>query len=532
MVSDTRKRRRSRDRSPRARSRSRSKERSQRLSRRKDKSFRKRRRSSASSSSSSSDHGRNKSRERSRRSRSKDRNKKSKRSRSRSPDRRKRASNKDDSKSSKTSRDKKRDDSESASKKTKNDEKKDESKKEATGKDYEQNQLEEEMRKRKERIENWRKQRKAETLEKEAESDPNRKGWTLEDDEEDDAEDVNSENGDTGNENSTVTQDEDVDPLDAFMVQVDRQVSKQKQDGDKRKGITKSEKGKATVITTVVKKKIVAEADKQKSVSKGELMVNDEDAMEYSSEGEEEEDVLADPNNIGYKTKPKKELAAVDHSKVYYQPFRKSFYVEVPELAKLTPEEVEVMLQDLENIKVKGKNTPKPIKTWAQAGLSLKIMEVLKKCNYEKPTPIQAQAMPCVMSGRDMIGIAKTGSGKTLAFVIPMLRHVLDQPSLDRDDGPIAIIMTPTRELALQIHREAKKFCKPLSLRVTCVYGGTGISEQIAELKRGAEIIVCTPGRMIDMLTANNGRVTNCRRCTYIVLDEADRMFDMGFEPQ
>ena len=159
-------------------------------------------------------------------------------------------------------------------------------------------------------------------------------------------------------------------------------------------------------------------------------------------------------------------------------------------------------------------------------------MSILKKCNYDKPTPIQMQAIPAVMSGRDMIGIAKTGSGKTLAFLLPLFRHVLDQPPLEEEDGPIAIIMTPTRELALQIFREAKKFCKPLQLSIACIYGGSGISEQIAELKRGAEIIVCTPGRMIDMLAANNGKVTNCRRCTYLVMDEADRMFDMGFEPQ
>ncbi|ESO04659.1 hypothetical protein HELRODRAFT_187002 [Helobdella robusta] len=136
------------------------------------------------------------------------------------------------------------------------------------------------------------------------------------------------------------------------------------------------------------------------------------------------------------------------------------------------------------------------------------------------------------MSGRDMIGIAKTGSGKTLAFLLPMFRHIADQPELESDDGPIAIIMTPTRELAMQIGKECRKFSKSLNLRCVCVYGGTGISEQIAELKRGAEIIVCTPGRMIDMLAANSGKVTNLRRCTYIVLDEADRMFDMGFEPQ
>ncbi|KAH1166260.1 hypothetical protein KIL84_015432 [Mauremys mutica] len=151
---------------------------------------------------------------------------------------------------------------------------------------------------------------------------------------------------------------------------------------------------------------------------------------------------------------------------------------------------------------------------------------------YEKPTPIQTQAIPAIMSGRDLIGIAKTGSGKTIAFLLPMFRHIMDQRSLEEGEGPIAVIMTPTRELALQITKECKKFSKTLGFRVVCVYGGTGISEQIAELKRGAEIIVCTPGRMIDMLAANNGRVTNLRRVTYVVLDEADRMFDMGFEPQ
>lgn len=129
----------------------------------------------------------------------------------------------------------------------------------------------------------------------------------------------------------------------------------------------------------------------------------------------------------------------------------------------------------------------------------------------------------------------------------------MDQPHLEEGDGPVAIIMSPTRELCMQIGKDIKKFSKPLNLRAVCVYGGTGksilfflyfsflhtklisllgISEQIAELKRGAEVIVCTPGRMIDMLAANSGRVTNLRRVTYIVLDEADRMFDMGFEPQ
>jgi ATP-dependent RNA helicase DDX46/PRP5 len=94
------------------------------------------------------------------------------------------------------------------------------------------------------------------------------------------------------------------------------------------------------------------------------------------------------------------------------------------------------------------------------------------------------------------------------------------------------MIMAPTRELAIQIYSEARRFARHLNLRCVCCYGGAGIAEQIADLKRGAEIVVCTPGRMIDMLCANNGRVTNLRRITFLVMDEADRMFDMGFEPQ
>lgn len=122
--------------------------------------------------------------------------------------------------------------------------------------------------------------------------------------------------------------------------------------------------------------------------------------------------------------------------------------------------------------KIKGKKCPKPIKQWAQCGVSYKVSECLKRNLFEKPTPIQAQGIPIIMSGRDMIGIAKTGSGKTLAFLLPMFRHVLDQPELEADDGPLAIIMTPTRELAMQIAREAKKFTKYLNINVVAIYGG------------------------------------------------------------
>merc|ERR1719354_871366 len=318
---------------------------------------------------------------------------------------------------------------------------------------------------------------------------------------------------------------EEVDPLDAYMEEVKEEVKKFNMGTMKGKTGADKKGGMVSRVVTVVKTKKMPHSTKKK----GELMINDQDVMEYSSEEEEVDLATA---LTGFQTKQRKVLEPVDHQKIQYEPYRKNFYVEVPELAKMTPEEVNVYRLDLEGITVKGKGCPKPIKTWVQCGTSKKVFNALKKHSYEKPTPIQAQAIPAIMSGRDMIGIAKTGSGKTIAFLLPMFRHIMDQRPLEEAEGPLAVIMTPTRELALQITKECKKFSKPLGLRVVCVYGGTGISEQIAELKRGAEIIVCTPGRMIDMLGANSGRVTNLRRTTYVVVDEADRMFDMGFEPQ
>ncbi|XP_037125486.1 probable ATP-dependent RNA helicase DDX46 isoform X3 [Syngnathus acus] len=425
--------------------------------------------------------------------------------------------------------------------------------------DFDQNKLEEEMRKRKERVEKWREEQRKKAIEnigeikKELEEMKQGKKWSLEDDEDDDedtlvpaeADDEDDEDAegkgeakeaepkeekmDEGEKDPEAAaaaemqdDEDDVDPLDAYMEEVKQEVKKFNMGGVKgsdKKGAM------ITKVVTVVKTKKGPQTHKKK----GELMENDQDAMEYSSE---EEEVDLQTALTGFQTKQRKILEPVDHGKIQYEPYRKNFYVEVPDLARMSNEDVIAYRLELEGITVKGKGCPKPIKTWVQCGVSMKILNALKKQGYEKPTPIQAQAIPAVMSGRDLIGIAKTGSGKTVAFLLPMFRHIMDQRPLEESEGPIAVIMTPTRELALQITKECKKFSKSLGLRVVCVYGGTGISEQIAELKRGAEIIVCTPGRMIDMLGANSGRVTNLRRATYVVLDEADRMFDMGFEPQ
>ncbi|XP_053573185.1 probable ATP-dependent RNA helicase DDX46 [Bombina bombina] len=464
--------------------------------------------------------GRRASRERERsRERRRSRSRERRRSRSKSPSKNKKREVRSKS-------EEKTDNTEASKEKKKEKEDKEEEKKEEKEKDvnnFDQNKLEEEMRKRKERVEKWREEQRKRVVEigelkKEIEEMRQGKKWSLEDDDDDDEEPAE------GEKEEEIVEDEELDPLDAYMEEVKEEVKKFNMGSVKGGSEKKSGQNVTKVVTVMTTKKDTAEA-----TTKGELMVNDQDAMEYSSE---EEEVDLQTALTGFQTKQRKLLDPVDHGKIEYESYRKNFYVEVPELAKMTPDEVNIYRLEMEGITVKGKNCPKPIKTWVQCGISMKILTSLKKHSYEKPTPIQAQAIPAIMSGRDLIGIAKTGSGKTIAFLLPMFRHIMDQRPLEEAEGPIAVIMTPTRELALQITKECKKFSKNLGLNVVCVYGGTGISEQIAELKRGAEIIVCTPGRMIDMLAANNGRVTNLRRSTYVVLDEADRMFDMGFEPQ
>lgn len=295
-------------------------------------------------------------------------------------------------------------------------------------------------------------------------------------------------------------EDEEIDPLDAFMNGLEQP----------------STNNKPNLAIGKTKK------------SEPQVFDSDDEGGNLDAVGDDTEAVIA----AAAAKKKRKELPPVDHAKMNYEPFRKDFYSESVELADMTAEDVEILRSDLDNIKCRGANVPKPIVKWSQGGFGTQILDVIREQKFEKPTSIQAQALPAIMSGRDVIGVAKTGSGKTMAFILPMFRHIKDQRPLSNLEGPIGVILAPTRELAVQIHRDCKPYLKALNLRAVCCYGGAPIKDQIAELKRGTEIIVCTAGRMIDLLTANSGRVLSLARTTYVVLDEADRMFDMGFEPQ
>lgn len=209
-------------------------------------------------------------------------------------------------------------------------------------------------------------------------------------------------------------------------------------------------------------------------------------------------------------------------------PFEKNFYVEHPAVAALSDHEV-IAYRKRREITVEGRDVPKPLRSFREASFTDYVLRELERAGFSEPTAIQAQGWPMALKGRDLIGIAETGSGKTLAYLLPAIVHINAQPRLAHGDGPIVLVLAPTRELAVQIQQESVKFGTSSKIKSTCIYGGAPKGPQIRDLQRGVEIVIATPGRLIDMLEA---RHTNLRRVTYLVLDEADRMLDMGFEPQ
>uniref|UniRef100_A0A347ZJD9 RNA helicase n=1 Tax=Reticulitermes speratus TaxID=60591 RepID=A0A347ZJD9_9NEOP len=210
------------------------------------------------------------------------------------------------------------------------------------------------------------------------------------------------------------------------------------------------------------------------------------------------------------------------------RPFSKNFYVPHQDVTNRNRKDVEGY-RARNQITVRGNNMPNPIQFFEESNFPDYMMKEIRKFGFSEPTSIQAQGWPIAMSGRDMVGIAQTGSGKTLAYVLPATIHINNQERLTRGEGPIALVLAPTRELAQQIQSVAQGFGSSTYVRNTCIFGGAPKGPQARDLERGVEIVIATPGRLIDFLERG---VTNLRRCTYLVLDEADRMLDMGFEPQ
>eukprot|EP00912_Choanoflagellata_sp_UC4_P001324 UC4_evm2s813 len=202
------------------------------------------------------------------------------------------------------------------------------------------------------------------------------------------------------------------------------------------------------------------------------------------------------------------------------------------ELKEMTERDWRIFREDY-NISTRGGNVPRPLRSWKESGLPTKLLELIAKAGYKEPSPIQRAALPIGLMNRDVIGVAETGSGKTCAFVLPLLMWILQQPKIEResdiDKGPYGIILAPTRELAQQIEEETAKFARPLGIRTVPIVGGVDKEQQGFQIRLGVEIVIATPGRLLDCLES---RYLVLQQCSYVVLDEADRMLDMGFEPE
>ncbi|PXF47422.1 DEAD-box ATP-dependent RNA helicase 24 [Gracilariopsis chorda] len=220
-------------------------------------------------------------------------------------------------------------------------------------------------------------------------------------------------------------------------------------------------------------------------------------------------------------------LKPIDYSNVQLSKVAWSRYEPLPRL-KLGTENLKVQLQLLGASLHNGRFFP--LVSFEDLALELPKPLLSAILNaFATPTPIQKVAIPGVLAGRDMVGIAKTGSGKTAAYGIPLLSHVARQSgSSSRGAGPVAIVLSPTRELATQITSVLRRFdARP---GVLCVVGGHAKYEQFKRIRdSGAEVLVATPGRLIDMLKM---RACGMTRCSFVVVDEADRMFDLGFTDQ
>ena len=168
---------------------------------------------------------------------------------------------------------------------------------------------------------------------------------------------------------------------------------------------------------------------------------------------------------------------------------------------------------------------------FSELGLLPELLRAVEDAGYSEPTPIQAQAIPVIMAGRDVMGGAQTGTGKTAGFTLPMLHRIARHANASSSPArhPVrCLILTPTRELAMQVHESVVTYGKHLPLRSVCVYGGVDIKPQTAELREGREIVVATPGRLLDHVQQKS---VHFSQVEFVILDEADRMLDMGFIP-
>ncbi|EPE03955.1 pre-mrna-splicing atp-dependent rna helicase prp28 [Ophiostoma piceae UAMH 11346] len=266
------------------------------------------------------------------------------------------------------------------------------------------------------------------------------------------------------------------------------------------------------------------------------LLTSDKQFNVFSDEVDRELEALKTADHIRRSDKENGEARARDVMDSYYRardhrnkPYRHMQHWSEKPLDQMRERDWRIFKEDF-SIATKGGSIPDPMRRWRESALPSDLLDVVERVGYHEPSPIQRAAIPIALQGRDIIGIAVTGSGKTAAFLLPLLVYIRKLPPLDeisKNDGPYALIMAPTRELAQQIESEARKFASPFGYNVVSIVGGHSLEEQAYALSNGAEIIVATPGRLVDCIER---RLLVLSQCCYVIMDEADRMIDLGFE--
>jgi ATP-dependent RNA helicase DDX3X len=184
-------------------------------------------------------------------------------------------------------------------------------------------------------------------------------------------------------------------------------------------------------------------------------------------------------------------------------------------------------------IEVSGQDIPNPIDSYSLETIGEDLFRNTQLCGYERPTPVQKYSVPIGVAGRDMMACAQTGSGKTAGFLFPIIMSMIKNGGQEppetsrRRTYPEALVLAPTRELAQQIYEEGRRFTYCTGIAPVVVYGGADVREQLRQIERGCDLLVATPGRLVDLIERGRLGMENVR---FLVLDEADRMLDMGFE--
>lgn len=274
--------------------------------------------------------------------------------------------------------------------------------------------------------------------------------------------------------------------------------------------------------------------DQSEEIRKREANISAKE-LKLRQQQREEEMLLREANQV--QTNALKSAQEIANDIQYAENLRTSWTA--PRFILEQPEEVHENTRKKWHILVEGEDVPPPIKSFKQMKFPQPILDALKEKNILRPTPIQVQGIPCVLSGRDIIGIAFTGSGKTLTFGLPMIMIALEEEMklpIEPGEGPIGLILCPSRELARQTHEVIEHYCEALArggyprLRTVLAIGGEDKRAQYGPVQsHGVHCIVATPGRLNDLL---NMKKINMNLCRYLCLDEADRMLDFGFDEE